>query len=80
MVAHLAMLTLDQLLFQAEGYRDLVCLITNYGGWHLGPTIGSRRRGGWDFDIVIAMSQTCTSIHAWYYTTHDDDDRVLTGS
>ena len=59
------MLTLDQLPFQAEGYRDLVCLITNYGGWHR---------------CVIAMSQTCTSIHAWYYTTHDDDDRVLTGS
>ena len=63
------MLTLDQLPFQAEGYRDLVCLITNYGRWHCGPTIGSRRRGeGWDCDIAIALSQTCRAIHAWYYS------------
>ena len=40
------MLTLDQLPFQAEGYRDLVCLITNCGKWHCGPAVGSRRRGG----------------------------------
>ena len=71
------MLTLDQLPFQAEGYRDLVCLITNYGRWHCGPTIGSRRRGdGWDFDIATALSQTCPAIHAWYYRTYDDDDSV----
>ena len=72
---HLAMLTLDQLPFQAEGYRDLVCLITNCGKWHCGPTVGSRRRGGgWKFDITIALSQTCTAIHAWYYTDLDYDD------
>ena len=66
------MLTLDQLPFQAEGYRDLVCLITNCGKWHCGPTVGSRRRGGgWTFDITIALSQTCTAIHAWYYTDFD---------
>ena len=62
------MLTLDQLLFQAEGYRDLVCLITNYGGWQCGPT---RRGDGWHFDIEIALSQTCRAIHAWYYGTYD---------
>ena len=66
------MLTLDQLPFQAEGYRDLVCLITNYGRWHCGPTIGSRRRGdGWDCDIAIALSQACHAIHAWYYGSYD---------
>jgi len=66
------MLTLDQLPFQAEGYRDLVCLITKYGRWHCGLTIGSRRRGdGWDCDIAIALSQACRAIHTWYCGTYD---------
>ena len=69
---HLAMLTLDQLPFQAEGYRDLVCLITNYGRWHCGPTRGSRRRGdGWDCDIAIALSQNCPASDTWHYGAYD---------
>jgi len=71
---HLAMPTLSQLSFQAEGYRHLVCLIANYGSERIGPTIGSRRRNeGWDCDIVIALSQTCPAIHAWYNGTFDGD-------
>ena len=69
-----AMPTLSQLPFQAEGYRHLVCLIANYGSERIGPTVGSRRRNaGWDCDIVIALSQTCPAIHAWYYDTFDGD-------
>ena len=64
---HLAMPTLSQLPFQAEGYRHLVCLIANYGSGRIGPTIGSRRRNGVLYcDIVIALSQTCPAIHAWF--------------
>ena len=69
---HLAMPTLSQLSFQAEGYRHLVCLIANYGSGRIGPTIGSRRRNGVLYcDIVIALSQTCPAIHTWYYGTYD---------
>ena len=40
---HLAMLTLDQLPFQAEGYRDLVCLITNCGKWPCGSHVADKQ-------------------------------------
>ena len=71
------MLTLDQLPFQAEGCRHLVALVTSYGKLRIGPTIGSRRGGEpWQTDVAIALSQTCKSMHAWYFSTFDDDSRV----
>ena len=37
------MLTLDQLPFQAEGYRDLVCLITNSGKCPCGSHVADKQ-------------------------------------
>ena len=60
------MLSLDQLPLQAEGCRHLVSLITNYYGMqYVKPTIGS----GVMTDIgVVALSQSCVSLHAWYFS------------
>ena len=66
------MLSLDQLPLQTEGCRHLVSLVTNYGMRNIRPTIGS----GVMTDIAIALSQSCVSLHAWYFTTYDDDGRV----
>ena len=53
---------------QAEGYRHLVSLITNYGMQYVKPTIGS----GVMTDIgVVALSQSCVSLHAWYFSRFD---------
>ena len=50
---------------QAEGYRHLVSLITNYGMQYVKPTIGS----GVMTDIGVALSQkSCVSLHAWYFS------------
>ena len=57
------MLSLDQLPLQAEGYRHLVSLITNYGMQYVEPTIGS----GAMTVIGVALSQICVSLHAWYF-------------
>ena len=64
--------TLSLLPFQAEGYRHAVLLIT-FLGWQWRR--GSFRAGqGWIYDIAIALTQTCTAIHAWCYTTYDDSE------
>ena len=58
------MLSLDQLPLQAEGCRHLVSLITNYGMQYVKPTIGS----GVMTDIAVALSQSCVSLYAWYFS------------
>ena len=58
------MLSLDQLPLQAEGYRHLVSLITNYGMQYVKPTIGSGVMTG----IGVALSQSCVSLHASYFS------------
>ena len=61
----LPLLALDQLPLQVEGCRHLVSLITNYGMQYVKPTIGS----GVMTDIgVVALSQSCVSLHAWYFS------------
>ena len=62
------MLSLDQLPLQAEGCRHLVTLITNYGTQYVKPTKGS---GGVMTDIGVALSQSCVSLHAWYFSRFD---------
>ena len=62
------MLSLDQLPLQAEGCRHLVTLITNYGTQYVKPTEGS---GGVMTDIGVALSQSCVSLHAWYFSRFD---------
>ena len=49
---------------QAEGYRHLVSLITNYGMQYVKPTIDS----GVMTDIAVALSQSCVSLYAWYFS------------
>ena len=49
---------------QAEGYRHLVSPITNYGMQYVKPTIGS----GVMTDIAVALSQSCVSLYAWYFS------------
>ena len=49
---------------QAEGYRHLVSLITNCGMQYVEPTKGS----GVMTDIGVALSQSCVSLHAWYFS------------
>ena len=63
----LPMLSLDQLPLQAEGCRHLVTLITNYGTQYVKPTKGS----GVMTDIGVALSQSCVSLHAWYFSRFD---------
>ena len=59
------MLSLDQLPLQAEGCRHLVSLITNYYGMqYVKPTIDS----GVMTDIAVALSQSCVSLYAWYFS------------
>ena len=58
------MLSLDQLPLQAEGCRHLVSLITNYGMQYVKPTIDS----GVMTDIAVALSQSCVSLYAWYFS------------
>ena len=61
------MLSLDQLPLQAEGCRHLVTLITNYGTQYVKPTKDS----GVMTDIGVALSQSCVSLHAWYFSRFD---------
>ena len=58
----------DQLPLQAEGCRHLVTLITNYGTQYVKPTKGS---GGVMTDIGVALSQSCVSLHVWYFSRFD---------
>ena len=70
---HLAMLTLDQLPFQAEGYRHIVCLIDNYASSENVLT----KKCGWESDSGIALKQTCRAVHAWYHWTAEESGLVL---